>query len=126
VEKPESEALRRRIVCAALYSGRCGTDTAAVCDTFADCITRKLGFSAVAPYSTDAYDLATGECVEKGKIVRVDKKSKGRNQANAVYDRLLAAGQRLVAVIKKNKGLANKELAKFADQVTALCNKYDK
>ena len=40
--------------------------------------------------------------------------------------RLLAAGQRLLAVIRKNEGVANKDLAKFADQVNSLCDKWDR
>ena len=29
-------------------------------------------------------------------------------------------------IIEKNRGLANRELAKFADQVTDLCNKWER
>ena len=42
-----------------------------------------------------------------------------------VFSRLLAAGQRLLTIIHKNEGCTNKDLAKFADQVTALCDKWD-
>jgi metallo-beta-lactamase family protein len=38
----------------------------------------------------------------------------------------LAAGRRLMSVIEKNKGGANKDLAKFADQVTALADKWER
>ena len=31
-----------------------------------------------------------------------------------------------MAVIYKNEGGANKELGRFADQINALCDKYDK
>lgn len=97
-----------------------------VCDAFADLITKELGYPAVAPFSADSYDLATGTCVAKGRVVRVNQKNKGRMAANAAYDRLVSAGQRLLSVIRKCKGMANKELAKFTDQITALCDKYDK
>lgn len=97
-----------------------------VCDTFAKEIEEKLGVNAIAPFSGDKYDLVTGECVEKGKIVRIEKKSEGRHRADTVFARLYAAGQRLLSVINKNKDSSNKEIAKFADQVTALCDKYDK
>ena len=43
-----------------------------------------------------------------------------------MFARLVAAGQRLLSVIYKNEGMANKDLAKFADQVISLCDKYDK
>ncbi len=97
-----------------------------VCDTFAKEIETKLGVNAIAPFSGDKYDLVTGECIEKGRIVRVEKKSEGRHRADTVFARLYAAGQRLLSVINKNKDSSNKEIAKFADQVTALCDKYDK
>lgn len=98
----------------------------AVCDGFASYITGQLGYSAVAPYSGDEYDLASNTCTAKGVVKRISKQSAGRVQANAAYDRLLTAGQRLLAIIKKNKGLANKQLAKFTDQITALCEQYDR
>lgn len=97
-----------------------------VCDNFVKEIEEKLGVDAIAPFSGDKYDLATGECLEKGKIIRIEKKSEGRHRADTVFSRLYAAGQRLLSVINKNKESSNKEIAKFADQITALCDKYDK
>ncbi len=40
--------------------------------------------------------------------------------------RLLAAGQRLLSVIQKNEGIPNKDLAKFADQINSLADKWDR
>ena len=37
-----------------------------------------------------------------------------------------AAGQRLLAVIAHNRGGANKDLSKFADQINSLCDKWDR
>ena len=50
----------------------------------------------------------------------------GKKAPSGVYARLLAAGQRLMTVIKHNEGGANKDLAKFADQIHALCDKWDR
>ena len=97
-----------------------------VCDSFAKDIETNFGVCAVAPFSGDKYDLGTGECIEKGKIVRIEKISEGRHRADTVFSRLYAAGQRLLSVINKNKDSSNKEIAKFADQITTLCDKYDK
>lgn len=99
-----------------------GEDT--VCDNFAKTVTDTLGYPAVAPYSGDEYDLLTGQCTAKGKILRIQKKT--AQKANPIFDRLMTAGQRLLAVIRKNKGLSNKELGRFADQVNSLCDKYDR
>jgi metallo-beta-lactamase family protein len=97
-----------------------------VCDTFAASITEKLGFPAVAPYSGDEYDLMTGQCVAKGVVIKISKVSDGRRRGNAIFDKLLCAGKRLLQVIDQCKGLSNKELARFTDQINALCDKYSK
>ena len=82
---------------------------------------------AVVPYSGDVYDLMTGECIEEGSHELVEKKSKEVYKAtSSVFDRLVMAGERLMAVIHKCKGMANKDLAKFADQISALCDKWDR
>ncbi len=98
----------------------------AVCDGFAGEIQEKLRYPALAPFSGDEYDLITGECTAKGKIVRVSPVSPGRAKGNALYDRLVSAGKRLLSVIQKNKGLSNKEMSRFADRVKALCDQYDR
>ena len=56
----------------------------------------------------------------------MEKLENKTSRAGAVFARLIAAGQRLMAVIKQNEGLANKELAKFADQINALCDKWQR
>ena len=99
----------------------------AVCDSFAAHLQEELGYDATAPYSGDIYDLATGACIKEGSRDQIKKKEKATNHASSnVFARLLAAGQRLLTVINKNEGLANKDLAKFADQITALCDKWDR
>lgn len=96
-----------------------------VCDSFTELLRDEYGFDAVAPYTGESYDLITGECVAEGnkekKTRRVVTK---RNQG--VFGRLLAAGQRLLTVISHNEGGTNKDLAKFADQINALCDKWDR
>lgn len=97
-----------------------------VCDTFAKVIEERLGVTAIAPYSGDEYDLLTAECTAKGRIVKLSKQSDGRRRGNAIFEKLLAAGKRLLRIIEGSKGLSNKELARFTDQVNALCEKYSK
>ena len=95
-----------------------------VTDHFAECIRNRLSTSADAPYSGDSYDLLTGQCIAKGRIVKATKLSDGRRRANAAFERLTQAGKRLIAIISSSRGLSNKELARFTDQITALCDKY--
>ena len=52
-----------------------------------------------------------------------EKKAKAA-VVNSVYARLEAAGQRLLAIIRNGKGMANKDMGKFADQINALCDKW--
>lgn len=100
-----------------------GEETTAV--GFADHLQRDLGLSAYAPYSGDAFDLLSGKQIAEGSRQKVEKKRAGR-QGNSVFERLVLAGERLLAVIQKCKGMANKDLAKFADQINALCDKWDR
>lgn len=93
-----------------------------VCTSFAECLMVEHGIKAYAPYSGTVFNLASGK-LEYEATPRALKK--GEKSASGVYARLLAAGQRLLAVIKKNEGTSNKELARFADQITSLCDKYD-
>lgn len=96
-------------------------------ESFAEYVSSEVGFDATAPYSGDAFDLLTGEQVAQGSRKLVEKKAHKQSRAgSAVFDRLLIAGERLITVIKKCQGMANKDLAKFADQINSLCDKWDK
>ena len=98
-----------------------------VCDEFAEHLHTELGYQAVAPYSGDTYDLLENVCVHEGNRELVEKKKdKPAKASSNVFARLLAAGQRLLSVIQKNEGIPNKELAKFADQINSLADKWDR
>ena len=92
---------------------------------FAKCLCDEYGLSAVAPYSGAEFDMISGRFVKEGERIPKAKKPVQR-KANDVFERLLAAGRRLLTVIKHNEGGANKDLAKFADQINALCDKWDR
>ena len=97
-----------------------------VTEFFAKHVRKEVGLDAVAPYSGDSYDLITGECISQGSRQLVEKKKHQAKAANTVFDRLFAAGQRLLTVIRHCEGMANKDLARFADQINALCDKWDR
>lgn len=101
-----------------------GEDT--VTAAFAEEITNVLGVSASAPYNGAVYDTVSATYLNEGNKVRIEKKSFGGQVASAVFERLLAAGRRLMSVIEKNRGGANKDLAKFADQINALADKWER
>lgn len=103
----------------------------AVCQEFAELL-EKRGLRAEAPFSGDVYDLADGEwemkaLPQKAEVRRTQTGDRrGSQRAVEVFDRLLAAGQRLLTVISHNKGGANKDLARFTDQINSLCDKWDR
>ena len=100
-----------------------------VTEFFAARLHDELGFDAYAPFSGTVYDIVTGEFVEVPEPVRVAPKAAktpSARKVSATFERLIAAGQRLLAVIRRNEGGANKDLARFADQINALADKWDK
>lgn len=94
-----------------------------VTDGFAEHLQREIGCAATAPYSGDAYDLLTGKCVQIGTITPAKQKKKA---PTGVFARLVAAAERLLVVAKKCEGRPNKELGQFADQINALCDKWER
>ena len=81
--------------------------------------------NAEAPYTGASYSLIDGSCLEEGNRTKKSRRSTAK-RATAVFERLMAAGKRLLVVISHNEGGANKDLAKFTDQINALCDKWDR
>lgn len=94
-----------------------------VCTLFTECLKGEYGYNAYAPYSGTRFDLISGEFIYEAEPIPVKKKA---HAVATVFTRLLAAGQRLMAVIHKNEGGANKDLARFADQINSLCDRWDR
>ena len=107
-----------------------GEDT--VTDIFAGVLKEKLGWDTMAPYSGTVYDLAANVCEkETTGIPFVKRDAEGnaivpKERVSTPYLRLEKTAERLLSIIHANKGLANKDLAKFADQLNALCDKWDR
>ena len=93
-----------------------------VCKNFVECLQAEHGIKAYAPYSGTEFNLLTNKLEYEAQPIPVKKKVR---TVSDVFTRLMAAGQRLLAVIRKNEGRANKDLAKFADQVNSLCDKWE-
>ena len=85
-----------------------------------------LGFEAHAPQYTEVYDLITNTQVAPGYLPeRKTKGFSGTAKATPAYERLVAVGQMVMEAIKRSKGRDNKSLAKFADQLRALLEKWE-
>ena len=90
---------------------------------------KEEGYEADAPYNGSIWIAAEGRvaCAEVGNTQKIIKtKSAETVRTSAAYDRLANMGQRLLEVIRHNRGGANKDLAKFAGQIAALCDKWDR
>jgi len=96
-----------------------------VTDEFAQIIQERLGMDAEAPYNGSVFDLDAMVWEAAGFRTRLERKKTYPAKINPVFERLYQAGRRLLNIIEKKRGLANRELAKFADQVTELCEKWD-
>ena len=126
-----------------------------VTELFRDRLIHELGLKACAPFSGTVFDLAAGTfeveaepvLIEKevregivqakqdgGAVVRKKGSDRGaagpassRNKKSAaIYTRLVAAGNRLMTVIRHNEGGANKDLNRLAEEIHRLCDKWDR
>lgn len=98
----------------------------AVVDELAKAVTELTGGAAYAPYSGDSFDLITGRQIAVGSKLPREHKKKNARPASNVFARLLAAVARLTHLAQESEGMANKDLAKFADQINALSDKWEK
>ena len=83
---------------------------------------RDRGFDAHAPDLTEVYDLLADRVTSPG----VKPTPRKGAAASAAFARLEDLGRRLVKVIAASRGRANKDLAKFADQLKNLLDKWEK
>ena len=93
-----------------------------------------VGTPATAPYSGEVWDLATNELAHKATVVPVIKKqaapegaagdSKAASAASPAYRDLEKAGNELMALIRRDRELSNKELKKIRKDIESLLEKY--
>lgn len=102
-----------------------GEDTS--CQVLTGRLEDELHYTAMAPYSGTIYDLKEAAFIScpEGVVIR-KQETKPQSKSSSVYQRLVAAGQRLLTVIRHNEGGANKDLAKLTSQINNLCDKWDR
>ena len=104
-----------------------GEDT--VCELFKKRLTEQLGLTASAPYSGSVFDLAEGRYLLEAGPIRIRKETAmgtAQTKSSGIFAKLLEAGQRLMSVIRKNEGGANKDLKKFTEEINKLCEKWER
>jgi metallo-beta-lactamase family protein len=98
---------------------------AQVCEIFGEKL-KTLGYNVIIPNYQAAFDLEENQMAEEGIIKERRPKSTSGKKFSAPFARLMEAGQRLLRIIKKNEGGANKDLAKFTNQINSLCDKWNR
>ena len=85
----------------------------------------KLGFTAHAPQYTEVYDLIENKLLEQGYLPERKSKSYGGTKSSPAYERLVAVGQMVMEFIKRSRGRDNKTLARYAEQLRQLLEKWE-
>ncbi len=98
------------------------SDTA---DAFTEHLKSTLHLEAYAPFSGTEFDILADAVTYEAEPKRIERKSSAK-PGNPVYQRLLAVLDRLTKLIGRSTGRTNKDIAKLTDQLTEICNKWEK
>mgnify|MGYP003072052479 CR=1 FL=1 len=102
-----------------------GEDT--VTDSFASLLTTTYGINATAPYTGESWDLLSDQKIREGTREYVKKDYQPREgRMSDVYRKLFDAAQQLLAIVKKYKEGANKDIRRFTEDIEKLCRRWDK
>ena len=83
------------------------------------------GIPAHAPLYEEVYDLSTNCMLAKGVVLEVKKTVGSAATPSAAYLRLQNVSHDLVDLVKRSRGRSNKDLAKLADQLRQLMEKWE-
>lgn len=86
---------------------------------------RDRGLLAHVPEYKEVYDLATNSLIFGGIPRPIRAKPNQRKKGSAAYIRLENVVLSLIDLVQNSTGRTNKDLAKFADQLIALMEKFD-
>ena len=76
-----------------------------VCDEFTECLKEEYGYDAMAPYTGGSYDLIADRVISEGVKERKTRRTTSTQRGKTVFDRLVAAGKRLMTDITLNEGV---------------------
>ena len=67
-------------------------------------------------------------CIYEAQGIKITKASVSPKASKAAraFQKLVAMGQRLMSVIRKNEGIPNKDLERFSRDIQSLCDKWDR
>lgn len=95
-----------------------------VCDIFVNTLEKEHNYIAFAPYSGTSFDLILGRPITITEGIPIRKTVKPKTPT--AFERLVAAGERIMSVIYSCEGMANKELIKFAKQLDHLSDAWQR
>jgi len=93
-----------------------------VSESFTRCLADEHDHTAYAPYSGTRYCLLTDSFDYQAEARPARSKAK---PGPDFFGRLMVAGQRLLALIKKSEGRPNKDLKRLTDRVNKLCDEFE-
>ncbi|HIR04348.1 MAG TPA: MBL fold metallo-hydrolase [Candidatus Copromonas faecavium] len=96
-----------------------------VCTRFAELLRTEYGYETDAPFSGSEFDLADGQWLKKTVGIPIKEETEKQKRNRTIFELLVAAGERLLRVIQKNRESTNKDIKKFTEEVNALCDKWD-
>lgn len=103
-----------------------------VTSSYAQLLWDRLRLKATAPYSGTVWNLATNKCeFEAHPVPCVRRDAEGNpvsssgGRVSTPYVRFENTADRLMSFVQSSKGSANKDLAKYADQLAALLDKWE-
>ncbi|MEG1181809.1 MAG: MBL fold metallo-hydrolase, partial [Oscillospiraceae bacterium] len=93
-----------------------------VCEIFTRKLKDELSLNATAPYSGDAWDLASDSQVESSARERISKPH--ANAEPQPYQKLLSAVRSLSDIAAKCAHMASSELSRFTEEIERLCERW--
>ena len=96
---------------------------APVTELFADELSRR-GFQAHAPLYQEVYDLLENRMLAQGVVLESKRTAGGASAPSPAYQRLQDVSRELEELIGRSRGRSNKDLARLADQLRQVMEKW--
>ena len=96
---------------------------APITELFAETLNER-GIPAHAPLYEEVYDLLENKMLAKGIVLETKAKSGGASAPSPAFVRLQDVSRELELLINRSRGRPNKDLAKLADQLRQIMDKW--
>ncbi len=94
-----------------------------VTELFANTL-KERGYAAHAPLYQEVYDLAAGKMLARGVVLESRRTTGGASAPSAAYMRLVDVSKQLQDLISRSRGRPNKDLARLADQLRQVMDRW--